>query len=105
MPPPPGGPGRSPMVERKEIQLQVQLDDDIAQGMYVNMAMVNHTETELTFDFIFLQPQQPKAKVRARIITSPKHAKRFLAALQENLGKYEERFGTIDLSGPAPGEV
>jgi hypothetical protein len=93
------------MVEQKEIQLQVQLDDDIAQGMYVNMAMVNHTETEFTVDFIFLQPQQPKAKVRSRIITSPKHAKRLLLALQENLARFESRFGAIDLSGPAPGEV
>ena len=93
------------MVEHREIQLQVQLDDDVAQGMYVNMAMVNHTETEFTLDFVFIQPQQPKGKVRARIITSPKHAKRLLAALQENLGKYEQRFGTIDVSGPGPGEI
>lgn len=93
------------MVERKEVQLHVQLDDDVAQGMYVNMAMVNHNETEFSFDFIFVQPQQPKAKVRARIITSPKHAKRFMLALQDNLGKFEARFGTVDVSGPAPGDV
>ncbi len=93
------------MVEHREIQLQVQLDDDVAQGVYINMAMVNHTETEFTLDFVFIQPQQPKGKVRSRIITSPKHAKRLLAALQENLGKYEARFGTIDMSGPGPGEV
>lgn len=89
----------------KEIQLQVQLDDDIAQGMYVNMAIVNHNETEFTFDFMFIQPQQPKAKVRARIITSPKHAKRFLIALQENLSRFEQRFGVVDVSGPGPGDV
>jgi len=93
------------MVERKEIQLQVQLDDDVSQGMYVNMAMVNHNETEFTFDFIFVQPQQPKAKVRARMITSPKHAKRFMMALQDNLAKFEERFGKLDVSGPPPGDV
>jgi hypothetical protein len=93
------------MSERREIQLQVQLDDDIAQGMYVNMAMVNHNETEFALDFLYVQPQQPKAKVRARILTSPKHAKRFLLALQENLGKFEARFGTIDVSGPGPGDI
>lgn len=93
------------MVERKEIQLQVQLDDDVAQGAYVNMAMVNHNDTEFTFDFIFIQPQQPKAKVRSRIITSPKHAKRFLLALQDNLAKHEQKFGVIDVSGPGPGDV
>ena len=97
--------GRAMSEQKKEIQLQVQLDDDIAQGMYVNMAMVNHNETEFTFDFMFIQPQQPKAKVRARIITSPKHAKRFLLALQENIGKFEGRFGVIDVTGPGPGEV
>lgn len=87
-----------------EIQLQIQLDDDVAQGMYVNMAMVNHTETEFTLDFVFLQPQQPKGKVRSRIVTSPKHAKRLLLALQDNIGKFEARFGPIDISGPGPGE-
>jgi hypothetical protein len=93
------------MTERKEVQLQIQLDDDVAQGMYVNMAMVNNNETEFAFDFMFIQPQVPKAKVRARIITSPKHAKRFLLALQENLAKHEQRFGSIDIAGPGPGEV
>lgn len=93
------------MVERKEIPLQLQIDDDVSQGMYANMAMVNHNETEFTLDFIFVQPQLPKAKVRSRVITSPKHAKRFLLALQENITKYEQRFGNIDVSGPGPGDV
>lgn len=93
------------MVDRKDVQLQVQLDDDVSQGMYVNMAMVNHNETEFTLDFIYIQPQQPKAKVRSRIITSPKHAKRVLLALQENLSRFEARFGKIDVAGPPPGDV
>lgn len=92
-------------VERKEIQLQVQMDDDVAQGIYVNMAMVNHSETEFTIDMIYIQPQQPKAKVRTRVITSPKHCKRLLLALQDNLAKYEAKFGNIDVSGPGPGDV
>ena len=91
-------------MERQEVQLQIQLDEDVAQGMYANMAMVNHGEGEFVFDFIFVQPQQPKAKVRARIITSAKHAKRFLLALQDNIGKFEQRFGAIDLSAPAGSE-
>jgi hypothetical protein len=91
------------MAETKEFQLQVHLDDEIAQGTYVNMAMVNHTETEFVVDFIFLQPQQPKGKVRSRVITSAKHAKRLLLALQENVAKFEQRFGTIDIGGPGPG--
>lgn len=92
-------------IERKEIQLQVQMDDDVAQGVYINMAMVNHSETEFTIDMIYIQPQQPKAKVRTRIITSPKHCKRLLLALQDNISKYEAKFGTIDISGPGPGDV
>jgi hypothetical protein len=80
-----------------EMQLQIQLDDDIANGHYINMALVNHTETEFTIDFIYVQPQQPKAKVRSRIITNPKHMKRLLNAMQDNVTKYEARFGAIEL--------
>jgi hypothetical protein len=80
-----------------EIQLQIQLDDDVANGQYINMALVNHTETEFTLDFIYVQPQQPKAKVRSRIITNPKHMKRLVLAMQDNLAKFEAKFGTIEL--------
>jgi uncharacterized protein DUF3467 len=80
-----------------EIQLQIQLDEDIALGHYCNMALVNHTETEFTLDFIYVQPQQPKAKVRSRIITNPKHMKRLMLAMQDNLAKFESKFGTIEL--------
>jgi len=88
----------------KQVQIQIQLDDEVAQGMYVNLALVNHTETEFTIDLMYLQPQQPRAKVRARIISSPKHTKRLLLALQENLRRYEERFGALELSGPNPAD-
>ncbi len=86
----------------RKLNLQIQLDEEMAQGAYANLAMVNHTDAEFTLDFIYVQPQQPKAKVRARIITSPKHTKRLLKALQENVAKYEDRFGPIDISGPGP---
>lgn len=88
----------------KHVQIQIQLDEEVAQGVYVNLALVNHTETEFTIDVLYLQPQQPKAKVRSRIISSPKHTKRMLQALQENVRRYEERFGPIDLSGPNPAD-
>jgi hypothetical protein len=61
------------------------------------MALVNHTETEFTIDFIYVQPQQPKAKVRSRVITNPKHMKRLLVAMQDNLAKFEAKFGAIEL--------
>ncbi len=85
-PPPPGA-----------VQLQIEIDPATANGAFINMAMVNHTETEFTLDLMYLQPQAPKAVVRARAITTPKHMKRLLHALQDNITKFEARFGTIDL--------
>jgi Protein of unknown function (DUF3467) len=86
-----------------QVQIQLQLDDATANGAYVNLAMINHNETEFTVDFIYIQPQTPpKAVVRARVINSPRHMKRFLVALQDNVSKYEAQFGRIDISGPPP---
>jgi len=83
------------------IQLQIELDPVTANGAFINMAMVNHTDTEFTLDLVYVQPQQPRAVVRARAITTPKHMKRLLHAIQDNLAKYEARFGPVDL-GDAP---
>ena len=80
----------------KEINLEIQLDEEIAQGVYANLAVVNHSDSEFVLDFIFVQPQAPRAKVRSRVITSPRHAKRLLLALQENLARYEKTFGPIE---------
>jgi|SRR4051812_28732692 hypothetical protein len=85
-----------------QVQIQLQIDEQTAHGMYVNMAMLNHNETEFVIDFIYVQPQAPKAVVRARVINSPKHMKRLLHALQDNVAKYESQFGKIDISGPPP---
>ena len=89
--------------KQKDVKLEIQLDEDLAQGAYVNLAVVNHNESEFVVDFIFIQPQAPRAKVRSRVILSPQHAKRFVAALQENLGRYEKSFGEIKSHGqPTP---
>ncbi len=77
------------------VNIQIQLDDDVAQGAYVNLVMLNHNETEFVLDFIYVQPQQPKAKVRSRVICTPRHAKQLLHALTENIMLYEQKFGTI----------
>ena len=90
-----GSPGLS---QGNAFQLKIELDDATAQGIYTNLAMIAHTETEFTMDFIYIQPHQPKAKIRARIISAPNHAKRFLIALQENIKKYENSFGMIKAS-------
>ena len=85
-----------------QMQIQLQIDEQTAHGVYVNMAMLNHNETEFVIDFIYVQPQAPKAVVRARVINSPKHMKRLLHALQDNVAKYEAQFGKIDISGSIP---
>jgi hypothetical protein len=79
-------------------KLQVQIDEDISQGVYSNLVLLNHTENEFVLDFAFIQPSNGRAKVRSRVISSPRHTKRLLQALQKNLERYEERFGTIDIS-------
>ena len=82
----------------KEVGLQIQLDDKMAEGVYSNLALINHTDMDFTIDFLYVQPQAPKATVRARVITSPVHMKRFLMALQENVRRYEQRHGEISLN-------
>ncbi|MDO8803144.1 MAG: DUF3467 domain-containing protein [Elusimicrobiota bacterium] len=79
----------------RSVQLQVETDDDIAQGVYANMAVVSHAETEFVYDFGFLFPGQPKAGIGARVISSPVQSKRLCAALRENIKNYEARFGPI----------
>ncbi len=88
------------MDEVKKPEIQIEIDEATAQGVYTNLAMIGHSENEFIVDFIFLQPQAPKAKVRSRVITSPGHAKRLLAALQDNISKYEARFGEIKMPPP-----
>lgn len=83
-------------------QLQVEIDEQTARGIYTNLALITHSETEILLDFLFLQPQTPKAKVLARLVTSPIHAKRLLWALKDNVEKYEARYGTIP-AGDADG--
>ena len=90
---------------KKEVKIQIQLDDQTAQGIYINMAAVNHTQTEFIIDFIYLQPQAPRAKVRSRVISSPIHTKRLLMALQDNVNKFEERFGEISVPPLAPAKT
>lgn len=79
----------------KEMKVQIDLDDVTAQGAYCNFAIVNHTDSEFVVDSIYLQPMQPKAKVRSRVIMTPKHAKKLMNALAENIKRFEENFGVI----------
>jgi hypothetical protein len=83
-------------------QLQIDVDDATAQGSYSNLVLINHNENEFVLDFAYLQPSAPRARVRARIISSPRHTKRLLRALEHNLKRYEERFGKIEEPDPLP---
>lgn len=94
------------MEQDNEVKLEVQMDDTIACGQYINMVVVNHNDSEFVIDCIYVQPQAPKAKVQSRLITSPRHAKRLLLALQNNIQSYEKNFGEIDLSvSPSTGRT
>lgn len=83
-------------------QINVELSEEIAEGVYSNLAMIAHSNSEFVIDFIRLMPGVPKAKVKSRIIVTPDHAKRLLAALKENIEKYEASFGKINQGGGAP---
>jgi len=78
-------------------QLQLELTPETAQGKYVNLAMITHSRTEFVMDFAAVLPGLPKAQVSSRLIMAPEHAKRLLAALQENVVKYEHEHGRIVL--------
>jgi hypothetical protein len=82
--------------QNNEMKLEIQIDDSIADGQYINMVVVNHNDSEFVLDCIYMQPQTPKARVQSRLITSPRHAKRLLMALQKNISSYENTFGVIE---------
>jgi hypothetical protein len=86
--------------EKQQPQLQIEIDDATARGAYANLALITHSETEFVLDFMFLQPQSEKSRVLSRILTSPVHVKRLLGALQDNIRKYEARFGEIKADQP-----
>ncbi len=75
-----------------------EISPEVADGAYINIAHIIHSETEFILDFGWVVPGRTEVKIRSRIITSPKHAKQLLLALQENVAKYEHRYGTIDVS-------
>lgn len=78
-------------------QLQLKMDDEVALGAYSNFQVVGSNETEFVLDFAYVPPQSQVGKVRARLILSPKHAKSLLGLLQQRVGDYESRFGTIPI--------
>ncbi|MEM0939255.1 MAG: DUF3467 domain-containing protein [Bacteroidota bacterium] len=83
-------------------QINIELSEEIAEGVYSNLAMIAHSSSEFVIDFIRLMPGVPKAKVKSRIVITPEHAKRLLTALEDNINKYESTFGEVKQTGEVP---
>ena len=83
-------------------QINVELGEKEAEGIYSNLALISHSPGEFVIDFTRILPGVPKTKVYARVVMTPQHAKSFLKALEENVGKYEKQFGEIKIHGGPP---
>ncbi|MEQ9297953.1 MAG: DUF3467 domain-containing protein [Cyclobacteriaceae bacterium] len=88
--------------KKKQNQLNIELPEEIAEGVYANLAMIAHSNSEFVVDFIRLMPGVPKAKVKSRVVLTPEHAKRLLQALEDNVNKYEDTFGPIKQVDESP---
>jgi hypothetical protein len=85
-----------------ENQVNIQLDEATAEGIYSNLAIINHSNTEFVVDFVSIMPGAPQARVKSRIILTPQHAKRLVKALAENIHRFETNHGEIkDFEQPA----
>ncbi|MBE0677808.1 MAG: DUF3467 domain-containing protein [Bacteroidales bacterium] len=92
------------MAENKnQGQFNIELSEEVAEGVYSNLAVITHSPAEFVIDFIRIMPGVPKSKVKSRIILTPEHAKRFVAALSDNISKYEAVHGPIrEVKGSGP---
>ncbi len=82
--------------KKNQKQMNIELPEEVAEGIYSNLAIISHSHSEFVVDFVRLMPNVPKAKVKSRIILTPMHAKRLMKALAENVKKFEAQFGSID---------
>ena len=85
-------------------EMSIELNPEVAGGTYSNLAIITHSDDEFILDFANMLPGMPKPGVRSRIIMTPKHAKRLLHALSDNIQKYESHFGPIDMSDKRPNQ-
>ena len=83
------------MDEKKSNQINIELSEEIAQGVYSNLAIITHSPSEFVVDFVRIMPGVPKAKVKSRIVLTPEHAKRLMMALKDNIAKFESMHGKI----------
>ncbi|HPE33546.1 MAG TPA: DUF3467 domain-containing protein [Bacteroidales bacterium] len=76
-------------------KINIELSEEVAEGIYSNLAIITHSRSEFIIDFVKMLPGIPKAKVKSRIILTPQHAKRLLKALQDNIRKFESMHGEL----------
>ena len=88
--------------QNKGNKIDIELTEEVADGIYSNLAIISHSNSEFVVDFIRMLPGVPKAKVKSRIVLSPQHAKRLREALNDNIKKFESNFGTIEMQDSAP---
>lgn len=86
----------------EEGKLNIELSEEVAEGIYSNLVIISHSSSEFVLDFIKMMPGLPKAKVKSRIMTTPQHAKRLLKALGDNIRRYEATHGPIKEIEEAP---
>ena len=83
------------MEEQNQNQINIELSEEIAEGVYSNLAIITHSNSEFVVDFIRMMPGVPKAKVKSRIVLTPQHAKRLMKALKDTVAKFEQMHGPI----------
>lgn len=81
--------------QNNQNQINIELSEEVAEGIYSNLAIITHSNAEFVIDFIRMMPGVPKAKVQSRIVLTPEHAKRLVGALADNIAKYEQVNGKI----------
>ena len=88
--------------KKQQEQINIELDETVAEGIYSNLAIINHSSSEFVLDFVSIMPGIPKAKVKSRIVLTPQHAKRLLNAIGENIHRFEAAHGEIKETEQAP---
>ncbi|RYE12590.1 MAG: DUF3467 domain-containing protein [Rickettsiales bacterium] len=85
------------MEDQNNNPLNIELSEDMAEGIYSNLAIITHSDSEFVIDFVRVMPGVPKARVKSRIVLTPEHAKRLLIALEDNINGFEAANGKIKL--------
>ena len=88
--------------EQKQGQINIELDETLAEGVYSNLAIINHSVSEFVIDFVSVMPGTPKSKVKSRVVMAPHHVKGLIKALTDNLKKYENNIGKLESDNDDP---